>query len=78
MREQMNASMTDMAERIGGIIGIVKTLPADEYTVIARRYMLGQSMETVSALTFVSTRKCWSIHGRAIRRLSENVHTFAE
>lgn len=71
MSDQMQRSLDAMSNEIGEIMGMIESLPPDEYTIILRRYTLAESMETVSEKTFISIRQCWEYHRRAIIRLAE-------
>jgi len=71
MREKMRKDLEDLNARLQGIMAMTKLLPADEHVVIVRRYMLGERMDDVADLTFISRAKCWAVHGRAIRRLAK-------
>lgn len=71
MRDKLRRDLEALNDRLQGIMAMTKMLPADEHSVIVRRYMLGQRMEDVADLTFVSRAKCWVLHGKAIRRLAK-------
>ena len=71
LKQQMNDSLQEMADEIGHIMSMIKSLPPDEYTIVLRRYTLAQSMEDISEVTFISVRQCWEYHRRAIIRLAE-------
>lgn len=75
VHDQYRMNLDELQANINSIACLIRTLPDDEYTVIMRRYMLGESMETVSGKVFLSERRCWAIHGDGIRRLSERLHT---
>lgn len=71
LRRQMTDSLQAMQDEISGIISMIQSLPADEYTVIMRRYTLNESMETISEKTFISIAQCWRMHESAVRRMAE-------
>lgn len=73
LKSQMDKSLEQMANEIGEIMEMIKSLPSDEYTIILRRYTMAESMETISERTFISVRQCWEYHRRAIVRLAESV-----
>ena len=73
LKSQMDKSLEQMANEIGEIMEMIKSLPSDEYTIILRRYTMAESMETISEKTFISIRQCWEYHRRAIVRLAESL-----
>lgn len=77
VREQYQKNIAELQANIDSIARLIRTLPDDEYSIIMRRYMLGERMEVVGEKLYMSVRKCWDLHGSGIRRLSENVHTHA-
>jgi DNA-directed RNA polymerase specialized sigma24 family protein len=72
LQARMRSSLREMMDRITSISDMIRNLPPDENTVLLRRYMLGENMETVSEAMSLSVRQCWTKHGRAIRTLAKD------
>lgn len=76
MHCQMQDSLRAMQEEIGTILDLIKPLPANEYTVITRYFLLGETMEMVSERTNWSLSSCWRYRNKAISRLSAKMTLF--
>jgi DNA-directed RNA polymerase specialized sigma24 family protein len=72
LQERMRHSLAEMMNRITSISDMIRDLPPDEHTILLRRYMLGENMETVSEAMSLSVRQCWTKHGKAIRTLAKD------
>ena len=70
---QMQESLKAMQDEIGAVISLIKPLPANEYTVVNRYFLMGESMDIVAEHAGISTRHGWRLHNQAICRLSEHV-----
>jgi hypothetical protein len=70
---QMARAMHDMQVEISAIIDMIKGLPADEYTILMRRYLMSQTWEEISRELRYCVEQAIRIHNRAIVRLGEKM-----
>ena len=67
----MARSLADMQNELRAITDMLKPLPADEYTVLLRRYTLGERWEEIAVKLNYCERQVWRIHDKGIRRLGD-------
>lgn len=73
LERQMARSLHDMQVEITSIIALLKPLPADEYTVLLRRYTLAESWEDIAKAMNYCESHVRRKHDRGITRVSQNM-----
>lgn len=76
LMEQMDANLQAQQDEINEAIGLLEGLALDEYTVLMRRYMLGESMEAIACQLNYSVRWCWKQHNRGIRAIAKREESY--
>ena len=69
----MARSLADMQNELRAITDMLKPLPPDEYTVLLRRYTLGERWEEIAVKLNYCRAQVYRIHDKGIRRLGGNM-----
>lgn len=73
LMEQMQDNLEEQQRQIAEVLVMVKELNNDEYAVITRRYMLGESVEKIAEEMNYGTRTIWRLHDKGVKHIAQKM-----